>query len=260
MQPKPSVLILGGVVSVATIAGGTYALMQPKAPQPQASSVLATPMADATPSSPLGTPSPANASSPAPVTSVVPNPSPTSSLETKQPALRDVQSCEISMALVQDPDPPLNVRSAPIADGSEVVDKLDNGTMVTVVKEQDGWFQISDPTNGWIAKTRTESGCNRKVERVQFGTGETSIKLRDRFIGTGSHQYRVRAAQGQTLTLQSGNGPLPILLDPDGKTLNQGMDDRHNRWSGELPKTGDYTIEYDSNFRGYQYELLLEIR
>lgn len=259
MQPKPSILILGGVVSLATIAGGTYALMQPKVPQPKANVASVTPIADTAPSSPLGTPFPVN-SSPVPAGSAVPSPSPTGSPEPKQPALREVQACEVRMALVQDPDPPLNVRSAPTADGSEVVGKLDNGTMVTVIQEQDGWFQISDPTKGWIAKTRTENGCNRKVERVQFGTGETSIQLSDRFIGTGSHQYLVKAAQGQTLTLQSRNGPLPILLDPDGKTLNQGMDDRHSRWSGELPKAGDYTIEYDSNFRGYKYELLLEIR
>lgn len=42
---------------------------------------------------------------------------------------------------------------------SESVGKLDNGTAVTSVTEQNGWIQISDPVQGWIAKSRTRRVC-----------------------------------------------------------------------------------------------------
>lgn len=75
-----------------------------------------------------------------------PTPSPTDSLSEK---------CSI---VVNDPESPLNVRSLPNIK-SESVGKLDNGTAVTSVTEQNGWIQISDPVQGWIAKSRTRRVC-----------------------------------------------------------------------------------------------------
>ena len=61
--------------------------------------------------------------------------------------------------VVSDPQPPLNVRSNPDTKRGKIVGKLENGTSLTVVGEQDGWVKISSPVAGWISKTRTKTVC-----------------------------------------------------------------------------------------------------
>jgi serine/threonine protein kinase len=61
--------------------------------------------------------------------------------------------------VVSDPESPLNVRSRPDTKRGEIVGKLENGTSLTVVGEQNGWVQISSPVSGWISKTRTKTVC-----------------------------------------------------------------------------------------------------
>lgn len=172
---------------------------------------------------------------------------------------RQVQSCTVSMAVVDDPNPPLNVRSAPTTAEDNIVGKLENGTFLDVRQEQPDWFQITAPVEGWVASSRTRFSCNQKVEQVNFGTGNTSTEISDRFIGTGSHQYLLRAREGQTLTLTRQSGPFPSLSTPDGKTLVTGPDDNRDRWSGTLPATGDYILWLDSNYKGYTYSFVVDI-
>lgn len=63
-----------------------------------------------------------------------------------------------STRLSRDPTSPLNVRSGA---GTEfaIAGKLPNGTELKVIGAQKGWLQISDPIQGWVAKSRT--GCSR---------------------------------------------------------------------------------------------------
>jgi predicted secreted protein len=164
------------------------------------------------------------------------------------------------MAIVNDPEPPLNVRSAPTNEKANVVDQLENGTFLSVIKEQNGWLQITEPTKGWVAKSRTSHGCNQKVERVNFGKGEQASRITDRFIGTGSHQYLFQAREGQSMTITVQDGPFPLVTGPNGQTLVAGPDDQRRQWTGVLPATGDYTVQLDSNFRGYPYGFTVEIR
>lgn len=163
------------------------------------------------------------------------------------------------MARVDDPEPPLNVRSSPTTTAPNVVGQVPNGTYLTVTQDQDGWLQVTDPVAGWVAKSRTQSGCNEKVERVSFGAGNTSAEISDRFIGTGFHQYQLNAAAGQTLTLSRQSGPLPVVLKPNGQLLAEIPDDR-DRWSGTLPISGDYVLQLDSNYKGYAYSFVVEIK
>jgi N-acetylmuramoyl-L-alanine amidase/uncharacterized protein YraI len=54
--------------------------------------------------------------------------------------------------VVNDPEPPLNVRSDAGTNFS-IVGKLNNGTSVEVVEDnQEGWVRISSPLEGWVAK------------------------------------------------------------------------------------------------------------
>jgi hypothetical protein len=161
------------------------------------------------------------------------------------------------MAIVNDDNPPLNVRTQPNADAA-VVSTLENGIFVNVKQEKDGWFEIAEPA-GWIAKSKTANRCGEKVEQVQFGPGKSDTELADEFLGTGSHQYKMQLAKGQKLTIQGEVGPMPAVIAPDGRYLVS-MDEKPRSWSTELPSSGEYTFELDSNFRGYKYDFSVEVK
>jgi hypothetical protein len=252
------VFILLGVTSLAAAVGVAVAMMQ----SPPTDRADSSPSAQPTGSSPTATKPlspPADAIAQAPTTPA-PNPQPDRPTETKVPPSRQVDSCVIKMALVDDPTSPLNIRSTPTtADANNIVGQVKNGTYLSVEKEQDGWLQITDPMQGWVAKSRTRSGCNEKVERVSFGTGNTSTEISDRFVGTGFHKYVLNARQGQTITVTRQSGPFPFITTPNGKLLAE-IPDNRDRWSGELPTSGDYSIQLDSNYKGYPYSFIVEIK
>ncbi|NJK52389.1 MAG: SH3 domain-containing protein [Leptolyngbyaceae cyanobacterium SU_3_3] len=236
-------------------------MMQSQSPQPTVTvsespqAIASTSPSPKPKSTPLSPPKPQRAEPPA-------DQSPESAPEPEKPAeaIREVESCKVTMAKISDPNPPLNVRSTPnTASNENVVGQLKNDTFVTIRGEQEGWFQISTPLKGWISVKNTDSGCNQKVERVSFGRGGNAATISDRFVGTGSHQYRFSLAKGQTLTVSSDRGDLPIIVAPDGKVMGD-LKDSQQTWSGKLSATGDYTLEMESNFKGYKYSFLVEVK
>jgi hypothetical protein len=268
MNSKSSLLLVAGAVGLAAISGVTYGVMQGRSPAPEAPITQQSPIPQsspvaATPASPVPATKPDSTGVPskpaAEVTDTssaeVPDSSPTS--ETK----REIEFCSTSMAQVNDPESPLNVRSSPSTETGEVVGQLRNGTFVTVVDEQNGWFRITTPTKGWISKQRTESGCNQKVERVEFSAGTSAAVISDRFVGTGTHQYLFRVKPGQRMTITRRDGPFPTVTNPDGKVLVVGPEDEdRSTWTDEVTQAGDCTISLDSNYRGYKYSFRVEIR
>jgi Bacterial SH3 domain len=256
MAPK-SVLIVAGLAGLAAVTGVTSAVMQSQSPQPMVT-VSESPkaIASASPKPQATNFSPPKTETTEPPVDQIPESAPEKPAE----ALREVESCKVTMAKVSDPNPPLNVRSTPNTTSDDnVVSQLKNGTFVTVKSEQEGWFQISTPVKGWVSIKGTESGCNGKVERVSFGKGGNSAEIRDRFIGTGSHQYRFNLAKGQTLTVRSDRGDLPMIVAPNGKVINEPQGGKQV-WMSELSSTGDYTLEMESNFKGYKYAFSVEVK
>lgn len=255
MSLKSSVWMAGFAALTGILVG---CQSQPPAPLPSPSleaSTPASPSPKAVPLSPgtqsSATPTPQNSTPQPPDPSASPAPNATE-------ATRTVEKCKVSMARVKDPNPPLNVRSSPNAESpNNIVGKLPNGAFISVVEEQPDWFRISEPA-GWIAKSRTESNCNVKVERIQFGRGQNSTKISDRFIGTGSHEYHLNLAKGQRITLSSTGKVFPALIAPNGKALNQ--DENATSWTGELPTTGDYTLMMESNYKGYAYSFTVKVQ
>ncbi|GAP97281.1 SH3 domain-containing protein [Leptolyngbya sp. NIES-2104] len=218
--------------------------------------------------------SPTISTSPTPIVSTSPSTqSLQSSPEVPQATVkkdsRTVEKCVIRMVKVNDPESPLNVRSTPNADSKEnIVGQLKNGTFVDVQAEENGWFKISGETPGWIARSRTEHSCNERVERIELGQG--SIEIRDRFIGGGIHSYRFKFDKGQRITVTSSSGQLPlsqrqrgsifpVIIAPDGKAI-VGSPDQPSPWTGELPETGEYTFQFESNFKGYAYTFSIDAR
>ncbi|MEG3933124.1 MULTISPECIES: SH3 domain-containing protein [unclassified Microcoleus] len=168
--------------------------------------------------------------------------------------------CKISMAVVSDPNPPLNVRSIPQVRGSNIVGKLKNNTFVSVAEEQNGWLRITDPP-GWIAKNRTESSCSNVNQQINFLPGGDEAIVKGRIIGGGTHSYRIRARKGQTMTVRNRKDVFPQILTPRGKLLaGDPYQGNETEWTGKVPVTGNYTLQLDSNFRGYEYEFLVQVR
>lgn len=242
MKPKASALIVGAGVAIAAAAGITYAVVQPR------TEVSPPPVVE----SPV---SPAPTTSPKTDAAAPPPSSPTPTTPQSPPTLlakREREFCRIAMAKVNDPEPPLNVRSAP-STSAPIRGTLPNGTWVNVSQEEQGWLLITAPQSGWIAKNRTLHDCNMKQERLTFSGDRGYVVISDQFIGTGNHRYIVPLTQGQQLTLDTEKGPLPRLIGPDGTLLTPMGGESESQWTGTLPQNGDYTLELDSNYKGYDY-------
>lgn len=74
-----------------------------------------------------------------------------------RPAAPSAQSCKI---VVFDPKPPLNVRSTPVERSGNIVATLNNGDVLSVVGERDGWYEISAPAAGWVYQNLTNEVCD----------------------------------------------------------------------------------------------------
>lgn len=180
------------------------------------------------------------------------------------------QFCDISQARVSDPDPPLNIRNQPNTNTGQIVATVDNGRFLSVKEEKNGWLQVTYQTSeqevsGWVAKNRTETNCNYKKQQISFPEGGGSVKISDRFIGGGSHKYVFSASEGQSLTVTANNGPLPFIFPPNDPNQQQDLSGGGHYSSKqnvtvELPATGDYLLVFDSNFRGYEYDVIVELQ
>ena len=242
------------IVSSTTTIPSTAPTLTPKA-KPKATAKLNT-------SPPDSAPSEASPSVEKPAAEKPPTEKPEAEKPETLPikASRTVEGCETTMARVEDPSPPANIRSKPNGTSPDtIVGTVKNGTYVTVIDEQSDWYQISTPKKGWVAKRLTAHGCNTKTERVTFGRNETFTALTDEFIGTGTHDYRIRLIKGQKLRVFAEKGPLPTIIAPDGRELST-LTDEGDVWSGTLTVSGDYKVIYTSNFKGYKYATEIEAR
>ncbi len=265
--------MIGGATLVAIGAGVAIALRQQPSTQVTASPSPQLTAASPVSTSPLSTTAsvaPSPAASPAAASSAsVPSPAATSKPAAPQPERTSsgttatspqVLRCVVSMARVNDPNPPLNVRAKPEITSDNVVGNLPNGSFVDVVSQQEGWLQINNPLNGWIAQDRAEFDCNQKTVRINFAPNTTATTINGKFIGTGVHQYLIKAQAGQTMTITLTNGSFPALYAPGNRSLIDDPNrDSRTQWSGKLPATGEYTLELDSNFRGYPYSFKVAV-
>ena len=193
------------------------------------------------------------------------------------PKYPDKAHCRISMAKVNDPTPPLNVRSSPVVLPNNIVGTIEQGKWLVVEEERDGWFRISpfmgaEKPKGWVAKNRTDYDCNFFREELTT----TPVTLRGRFIGMGSHEYLIRLEKGQTLILTVGQIPgerlsgwpflmysttqdVPGMPGPYGNDT-KGLSADGTQWTWVVTDTQIYRLSYESNFKGFDYNLTVEVR
>lgn len=183
---------------------------------------------------------------------------PVSSTQAAAGVSREVLSCTITMAKVDTSQPTVPVYLAANNPSSKVVGYLDNQSFVTVEMEQRGWFLIHQPIEGWIQKKLTQSSCNEKVEMVKFGEKGGVAAIADQFVGSGNHLYRLPLNAGETLTIGNTRGVLPFILNPEGELLAEPKESQL-AWSGQVPKTGVYTLEMLSQHKGYRYAFTVSV-
>jgi hypothetical protein len=79
-------------------------------------------------------------------------------------------------------------------------------------------------------------------KKIRFARGRTTAVIKDTVRLCTSHEYHLRARQGQTMSihLSAGKRTSFTLMTPSGDTV--GDADGVKDWSGELADNGDYTI------------------
>lgn len=239
------------------VAGGVGGVMVALRSQPQNN--LPSSQAQISESSSIKTPSQTNPNTSSPL-STPPATVPTTPTPTSLPT---TQGCKITQAVVADPDPPLNVRSSPGVTNNNQVTTLNKGTWLSVVGEENGWFKITEPVVGWVSKIRTKSSCSEVTKRIQFPKNGISALVKGKIIGGGNHQYILGAAAGQTMTIEKLNADsvLPTIVSPSGLLAGDSYTDgNRTKWVGQLPFSGDYYLEMNSNFQGFKYNFLVKIR
>jgi hypothetical protein len=86
-------------------------------------------------------------------------------------------------------------------------------------------------------------GTDRAITRqIKFARGRTTTVIKDTVKLCTSHEYHLRARQGQTMSIHLATGKHTSfsLLTPSGDTV--GNADGVKDWSGELQDNGDYII------------------
>ncbi|WP_094677330.1 SH3 domain-containing protein [Hydrocoleum sp. CS-953] len=164
--------------------------------------------------------------------------------------------CKIGMAIVDDPEAPLNVRSSPEVKEGNIVGQLNNNTFISVVDEQSGWLQITNPVKGWVAKNKTRSSCATVDRIITFSPESDTTIIRGEIIGPGNHSYRLRMIQGQILTIKNFGDVFPAIINPDGQLIARetNVEGNENEWTGVISMSGVYTLQLDSHRRGFEYE------
>ena len=102
-------------------------------------------------------------------------------------------------------------------------------------------------------------------KRVKFAKGRNSTVINNAVLREDVDQYIVGAKAGQTMKVEitslEHNASFQISQPRNKGTLaGAGFDDDVNRWSGELPQTGDYVIEVAPTRGNATYRLTIEIR
>lgn len=101
-----------------------------------------------------------------------------------------------------------------------------------------------------------------RTRRVRFQRGRTTTVIKDAVVRGTQDRYILRASAGQTLTVHltslEDNAAFSIYRTGGRRTL-AGAEETTD-WSGELPGTGDYTIEVGPTRGNATYTLEVTIR
>lgn len=115
----------------------------------------------------------------------------------------------VCQTIATDPNPPLNVRSSPVVASDNVIGKLKNGTLLTVIDQNQGWLRISTPTAGWVYQEYTVTSCVLPTEVQQLG-GTATRDQGSHILATATEHY-----QSGNLTAAIALAKMVTLESPD---------------------------------------------
>jgi len=100
--------------------------------------------------------------------------------------------------VVFDDKPPLNVRDTPVERSGSIVASLNNGEILTVVAQREGWLKISAPAVGWVYENLTRKTCDSDPPRATLTRKQISDPVLARLPDDpGSRLYREAVSQFQ---------------------------------------------------------------
>ncbi|MCU0544964.1 MAG: hypothetical protein MUE44_22790 [Oscillatoriaceae cyanobacterium Prado104] len=96
------------------------------------------------------------------------------------------------------------------------------------------------------------------TERVSFAAGATGTTLSNTLPDNKSKRYLVDCRSGQTMTLNVPEGAVSAtIIAPNGETV--GTANSTTPWQGQLPTSGDYTIEISGESQA-NYGVKIEVK
>lgn len=92
---------------------------------------------------------------------------------------------------------------------------------------------------------------NQDGGRIRFKRGESSAVVNGKIKNGNQVTYIVGAKAGQTMNVEvtdggDNNDVVFSIIAPNGQPAGDEGDVYHAEWRGELPKTGDYKIEFSA--------------
>ncbi len=113
----------------------------------------------------------------------------------------DMSARESKMPCVtwlDDPNPPTNVRLAPVVTPDNVIGQLPNGTALTVLESLNGWLKIRQPRVGWVSMNLTRVSCGDSLAEVQRNLDELQVKEEELVVEAADTlvRYLYRGADG----------------------------------------------------------------
>lgn len=199
----------------------------------------------------------------------------------------DSPVCVTSTGYVNDPNPPLNVRSSPDIRSDNIVYSVANGQELWLIARSGDWFRVKNPRsygpkNVWVAAAFIDWACNSAKETVN--TFPATIKKR--IPPMGEHSYFLQLKKGQKLSIASENlfrtsqNPacswwrlgLSESDDPLAKAVREELN-RDNEQAKILckandqgtvifhaPVTGKYVIVVAAWKKWYEYEIIVNVQ
>ncbi|MEG4317905.1 MULTISPECIES: hypothetical protein [unclassified Microcoleus] len=96
------------------------------------------------------------------------------------------------------------------------------------------------------------------TERVNFQAGATGVTLRNSLRANKSKRYLLECNSGQSMTVNVQEGQVSAdIIAPNGEKV--GTVDSTGQWQGQLPSSGDYTIEISGDSQA-NYGVKIEVK
>lgn len=119
-----------------------------------------------------------------------PNPSKASQLSVQSASNTTIAAMNGCLTIVNDPQPPLNVRAAPSDRFNTIVGTLQDGETVTVIGRQRGWLQVNAPISGWVDQSLTKTICDKAEQAELTKASAMKAKGGERILADAIEDYQ----------------------------------------------------------------------